>query len=410
VAARTSGTLDAGPDGTGGGRLRLAAVADAAAADQAPASGAGLQLGDLQATLEPMLEAVVGLAGATAATIRVVSDDGSRFEPVAAVGFSGLSARSADGAIERWCSACVETRQPRSGCATRDLRTAEQGYPAERLGSVCRHVVAVPLQHRSRPVGILNLMFEAETALAPTMVPLLAAVGNLLGVTLENARLSREALRVSVMNERQAMAGEVHDSLAQSLTYMRMRMSLLRDAVREGDELRAFKYWSDVDDALGNAHRRLRELITYFRSRMDPQGLAHALRETADTFFERTGVRLELANQAPDLVLSPDREIEVFHIVQEALANVIRHAHASAARVTIDRLDAGYRVVVEDDGVGAAAYAPNGGSDDSGHYGLSIMRERASRLGGELLVESTTGGGTRVQLDFPAVDPPIENR
>ncbi|MBK8687484.1 MAG: hypothetical protein IPN24_03205 [Betaproteobacteria bacterium] len=68
------------------------------------------------------------------------------------------------------------------------------------------------------------------------------------------------------------MANEVHDSLAQGLTFMRMRMSLLRDAVRHKDDLRAFKYWADVDDALGNSHRRLRELITYFRSQMDPQG------------------------------------------------------------------------------------------------------------------------------------------
>jgi len=92
----------------------------------------------------------------------------------------------------------------------------------------------------------------------------------------EVAGVEREALRTALANERQMMANEVHDSLAQGLTYMRMRMSLLRDAIRDGDDARAFKYWNDVDTSLTHAHRRLRELITYFRSRMDPRGLLRA--------------------------------------------------------------------------------------------------------------------------------------
>jgi two-component system nitrate/nitrite sensor histidine kinase NarX len=204
------------------------------------------------------------------------------------------------------------------------------------------------------------------------------------------------------------MANEVHDSLAQGLTYMRMRMSLMRDAIRQGDELRAFKYWSDVDESLGNAHRRLRELITYFRSRMDPHGLLHALRETTDSFHDRTGIHLEFANRAPDLCLAAEREVEVFHIVQEALANVCRHAHAQTARLVVERRDGGYEIVVEDDGVGVGANSATDEQGDSGHYGIAIMRERARRLGGELVVEGASGGGTRVRLNFPAALPRSE--
>ena len=140
---------------------------------------------------------------------------------------------------------------------------------------------------------MLNLMFDAECALPPAMTPLLQATGDLLGMTLDNARLARENLRIRLTNERHMMANEVHDSLAQGLTYMRMRMSLLRDAIRQNDELRAHKFWSDVDDTLGSSQRRLRELITYFRSRMDPQGLLHALSEISDRFLDRTGIALE---------------------------------------------------------------------------------------------------------------------
>jgi two-component system nitrate/nitrite sensor histidine kinase NarX len=222
----------------------------------------------------------------------------------------------------------------------------------------------------------------------------------------EHARVEREALRTALANERQMMANEVHDSLAQGLTYMRMRMSLLRDAIRDGDEARALKYWSDVDSSLTNAHRRLRELVTYFRSRMDPQGLLHALQEMTETFLERTGVALEFANRVGGLELPVAREVQVFHIVQEALANVCRHANARRARLTLEFKGAGYEIVVEDDGVGMTGDAAGG---EAGHYGIAIMRERASHLGGELILDSAPGAGTRVRLYFPAMEPRTES-
>jgi len=224
----------------------------------------------------------------------------------------------------------------------------------------------------------------------------------------EIAGVEREALRTALANERQMMANEVHDSLAQGLTYMRMRMSLLRDAIRDGDDARAFKYWNDVDTSLTNAHRRLRELITYFRSRMDPRGLLRALQEMTETFLDRTGVVLEFANHVGELDLPVGREVQVFHIVQEALANVCKHANARRARLTLERKGAGYEIVIEDDGVGMAV-DPGGERGESGHYGIAIMRERALRLGGELTLDSAPGTGTRVRLYFPAMEPQTES-
>ena len=228
-------------------------------------------------------------------------------------------------------------------------------------------------------------------------------------MTLDNARLARENLRTCLTNERHMMANEVHDSLAQGLTYMRMRMSLLRDAIRRDDDLRAHKFWSDVDDTLGNSQRRLRELITYFRSRMDPQGLLHALSEMSERFLDRTGIALEFVNRVPDLCLAPEREIEVFHIVQEALANVCRHAHAKRATVVLTREGDGYLITIEDDGVGMTAYPPAGDQDEPGHYGIAIMQERARRLGG-MLVLGACASGTRLELHFPAAPAQDENR
>jgi two-component system nitrate/nitrite sensor histidine kinase NarX len=365
---------------------------------------------ELEAALSPMLEAVVGIAGATAGTVRVVGQDGVRLEPGVAVGLPAGMGHSGAGALAFWCSRCAEARNPDADCVKSRLCGVEERFSVDLSGPACRHVVAVPLRFRGAPVGTLDLLFEAECALPPETMPLLRATGELIGVALENARLTRENLRASLTQERQLMANEVHDSLAQGLTYMRMRMSLLRDAIKNGDELRTFKYWSDVDDSLTHAHRRLRELITYFRSRMDPQGLQHALAETAASFLDRTGVALAFENGVPELQLPVGREVEVFHIVQEALANVCKHAGARHARLALGRTDGGYEIVVEDDGVGVPADNGSGDHGEAGHYGIAIMRERARRLGGELTMEAAGATGTRVRLRIPAVQPQSESR
>jgi len=393
------------------GRLRADAprIADPAPPSRLSSRGAegrpvadGRQDGEIVAALQPMLEAIVRLAGADAGTIKVIGQNGASFEPVVTV---GLAHRH--GLVQSWCTTCVESRDADSPCVRSDLCGHDDRIPADATGPVCKHQVAVPLRHKDRPVGALNLMFAAECTLPPAMSPLLRAAGDLIGMTLDNARLARENLRIRLTSERQMLANEVHDSLAQGLTYMRMRMSLLRDAIRDDDEVRVQKLCNDVDDTLGNSQGRLRELITYFRSRMDPEGLVHALRQTSDRFLDRTGIALTFDNRVAELHLPPDREIEVFHIAQEALANVARHAHATRAALVLDREGGNYRLAVEDDGVGFAGASGAPGREDSGHFGIAIMRERADRLGGSITLGRAGGAGTRLELVFPA-NPPTD--
>ena len=373
------------------------------------ATARGVESGDtgfaLENAVRPMLEAVVRIAGAAAGTIRLVAGDQARLEPYVAVGMRPGMDPAGRGALTYWCRECAESRNPDSECVRARLCGAEDRFSVDLSGQACSHVVVVPLRHRDAPVGTLSLHFDDACVLPQETMPLLRATGDLIGIALENARLTRENMRASLVSERQLMANEVHDSLAQGLTYMRMRMSLLRDAVKRGDELRAFKYWSDVDESLTGAHGRLRELITHFRNRMDPQGLQHALSELAQSFSERTGIALKFANDASDLRLPVAQELQVFHIVQEALANVSKHAKAQHAWLSMAREGAGFEVTVEDDGVGIADPGAAEGADP-GHYGVAIMRERAAFLGGELTLERGARGGTRVRLRFPEAPSP----
>jgi two-component system nitrate/nitrite sensor histidine kinase NarX len=213
--------------------------------------------------------------------------------------------------------------------------------------------------------------------------------------------LEQERLQSTLLAERQMFASEIHDSLAQGLAFMRMRMSLLQDAIRLGNAAKSLKYFRDIHESLGEAHAGLRQLITHFRQAVDPQGLLRSLETTARTFRDRTGVVLRIENRAPDLRLPAEHEAQIYQIVREALANVIKHAGASNARVVFERSARAIRVSVEDDGSGACPTGRGAGRVPGEHYGLEIMRERARRIGGQLRIVSAPGKGTRVRLSIP---------
>lgn len=364
-----------------------------------PAFDAGNALLDspaLHALLARGLRAIVALTGARGGAIRLVSAGCSEMRLVAAMGLPP-EWLAQEQRVTSDCGIC--------GLALQSDRLQLENKPspcAERLGrfageSECGPALAVPLHCRGRTLGVFNLFFAGSANLPQDLAALLDPVADMLDLVLENALLENDRLESSLVAERQMFAAEVHDSLAQGLAFMRMRMSLLHDALSQRERERSLKYFNDVNEALGEAHARLRELITHFRH-VEQHGLLEALHTTARTFEERTGVALRIDSRVSDLRLPPEQEAEVFQIVQEALANVIKHAGARNARVLIERSPRRLQVSVEDDGCGVGDEAVGA----SGHYGLEIMRERAQRLGGNLEVRKAPRKGTRVRLVVPA--------
>jgi two-component system nitrate/nitrite sensor histidine kinase NarX len=262
-------------------------------------------------------------------------------------------------------------------------------------------MIAVPLHCRGTTMGVFNLFLGKSARLPSDVMALVGPVSEMLDLVLDNALLEQDRLHTSLLAERQMFASEIHDSLAQGLAFMRMRMSLLQDAIRAGQGAQSLKYFRDIHEALGEAHVGLRELITHFRQPVDQEGLVHALENTARTFHDRTGVALRIENRARDLRLPAEQEAQVFQIVREALANVIKHAGASHARVVLERTARSIRVSVEDDGAGTPAARLRAGAAADDHYGLQIMRERARRIGGRLRIVSAPGKGTQVSLSIP---------
>lgn len=358
---------------------------------------------EMGALLTRFLDPIVRLAQAQAAAVRVLSPAGDRLQWVAALGLpDGLC--SQQGSVDRHCGHCGAAADGQTMVWASDLSDCNARSQGDFFGKGCQRLLAVPLQHRGRVLGVYNLFFAGQAQPSPDVLAVLRSVGDLLGLALNNARLEQQTLQAALASERQMMAADVHDSLAQSLTFIKMRLPLLQDALHGRDHGRAQQYVDELGDVVSEAHAALRGIISQLRTPIDPQGLLHALGVSGSSFRQRSGAEFEFVNELPQLQLGPDQAAQVLHIVQEALSNVARHACAQHAWLHIRPLASdGVEITVDDDGAGLEATPLPTGREPcarDGHHGLAIMQDRALRIGAALAVGRRPGGGTRVRLSL----------
>jgi signal transduction histidine kinase len=211
-------------------------------------------------------------------------------------------------------------------------------------------------------------------------------------------RLSGRLIRVREQ-ERRALARELHDEIGQLLTAIKVELALAQRAIdaRGGPH-------DVLDDARPIADRALqavRDLSHMLHpSVLDDLGLPAAAEWLIKQFTSRHDLQVEFQVAGQDARLMPEVETAAYRIIQEALTNVVKHAHARSVVVSLD-IGERVRLTIEDDGAGFARSTP---PDEAAHRGLGLvsMRERAAQFGGELRLESLPGRGTRVIADLPA--------
>lgn len=350
--------------------------------------------------LERVLAPMVQVCGAEAGAMKLLSADGLHFDLVADLGLTPAM-RQLERIAGAGCGACGSAAGSREVVWSDALAPCTRRDPAA-AGGGCRRVLAVPLVHRGLVLGVCSLFFAAGTVLAPQLTALLKTLGEVLGLALHGARMEREALRATVMAERQLMAAEVHDSIAQTLVFAKMRLPLLESAIAAGDAAAAQRYCADLRRAVGQAHGGLRDVLGHLTAPLDGPGLRETLGSLRDALRDRAAVELAVDDRSPGLKLSAAQEHQVQRIVQELLNNVARHAGARHAWLTLEQRGAALEILVDDDGCGLPDEPPTG---DEPHLGLGIVRQRAALLGAELEFGRRSEGGTRVRLSIPVAAP-----
>ncbi len=258
-------------------------------------------------------------------------------------------------------------------------------------------VFSAPIRDKEQQYGVLLVELDSGSVLEEWQQRLLEMVASHIAMALNLAQRASQSRMVSLLEERGVIARELHDSLAQSLSYMKIQVSRLEKAINDGkDRSQVLDISGGIRNGLNGAYRELRELLTTFRLRISEAGLNAALEDTVREFRERGNVAIELDNQIANCQFGPNAEIHMIQIIREALSNVIRHAKATRAVVSL-ACDADGRVTltVDDNGVGLSD-----NMEELHHYGLPIMQERAQGLGGTLVFAESEYGGTRVQLTF----------
>ena len=356
------------------------------------------QPGDLDKLLESFLDTFIELVDARAATVRILTDDGH----TRLVASRGLSAE----VVEK--DRTMDTSLCQCGWAAKEggIRTQRGTHPCALLLGMpmlkrdCQEFVVVPVTYQDRILGVYNLFLDRPmSALGEDIHDLLNSVGKHLGLALEKSRLDNHARQIAIMEERNMIGNELHDSLAQGLVSMRLQVKMLGESLHKKDLRASQSEVRHLRSAIDEAHDSLRELLANYRLKIDERGLVPAVAGMVERFSQETGVNVYFHNECRKLSLTPLQESQIFHIVKEALSNIRKHSHACNARILLTNdSHGGYTLLIEDDGEGIA---PASESRPGEHIGLSVMRERAERLPGELTIESEPGEGTRIVLSFP---------
>jgi len=269
-----------------------------------------------------------------------------------------------------------------------------------------RNTLTLPIQTREAYFGEFKVDYLPTQPLNREHRSLIEALVENLAVVLSLELKATQEQQMSLMEERTVIARELHDSLAQSLSYLKMqvgRLQILRKQQRDEthidethiDETRIDEVVGELKEGLNNAYRQLRELLTTFRLTLDQPGLQPALESTVKEFSERLGFDIPLKYTLNHQSLTANEEIHVLQLVREALANVVKHSRADDVSVRAQQQGERVEVCVEDNGVGLPPAL-----ESQGHYGLLIMRDRTRTLNGELSVENRESGGTRVLMTF----------
>ena len=230
---------------------------------------------------------------------------------------------------------------------------------------------------------------------------LIVSLTNLISTALSLRKQRQQEHQLILFEERSTIARELHDSLAQSLSYLKIQVSVLerhlKNQMSEPEAPAIYQNIEQIKVGLGSAYRQLRDLLVTFRLTIDNDNFDEALHEAASEFALKGGFIIKVNNDIMTLNLSAHEQIDLIQIAREALSNISRHAQAQNVEIHLQYEEGDKHILMRiiDDGVGMS-----GSVDQNQHHGLMIMKERAHNIGGDLIVTDNKPRGTIVTVRF----------
>ncbi|MCK4676123.1 MAG: hypothetical protein KAT61_09395, partial [Gammaproteobacteria bacterium] len=275
---------------------------------------------------------------AEAGSIQLITDDGL-MDLVSSFGFSKEQANSIqhapiDGHLFTFETDIVDDIQ------IRDTKLDIDTLPPKQL--------CIPVRYKIQTLGVINLFVEKNICFNDELAYLLLSIGAHLGEFIKRSNIEEQNHRQLIKNERNIIANELHDSLAQSLASLRFQVRILDQSLQPVGDFMAFKTIESIEDALDEASTDLRELIAYCRIPIEQQGLVSAIKRAVNKFRKETGIHILLQCDEQTPALPSNMELNAYRIVQEALTNIKKHASAHIVRVLLTHDEQGnIRILIE---------------------------------------------------------------
>lgn len=258
-----------------------------------------------------------------------------------------------------------------------------------------RTIYRYPLSRDQKQYGVLTARCDSSRSLEEWKQQLMRSVAEQLSLALNLKSEEENMRRLALMKERTVIARELHDSLAQALSYLKIQVVRLTKATKTNQTDLIEEVTQELKEGLSSAYRQLRELLTTFRLKVDGSGLKNALLTTVQQLEERSDMDVKLHYDVNDTPLAPHEEVHLLQIIREASQNAINHSQGQTLHIRLDQENDTIHLAIEDDGVGLPEEA-----EKLNHYGLAIMHERSRHLGGILQFRQLPSGGTGVYFSF----------
>lgn len=356
---------------------------------------------------EEFLSRVIPAVSASAGSIRLLDFERKRTDLVASTGLPA-DVQTAEQCSELEACLCGHKDKGGEGGRPSENPSGQSAcfYDARNYGNlpfVTGHpgfarVSVFPILYKSEELGILTLYFSDGIELGENDDSLLRTLCGQLGVSIANSRFAQERSQLAVLQERNLIAQGLHDSIAQTLTFLNLQVQMLDSAYKAGEKEQMEENIRFLTDGVQECYDDVRELLLNFRTKISNKDFPESVTSLLARFEQQTQIEVDTAWRDDGPSLNNDEQLQVIFILQESLSNIRKHAQAHHVVVELDnRHD--FTLRIRDDGVGFDTGRLKNMSE--AHVGLGIMQERARRINAVLSVESQPHQGTTVTLVLP---------
>ena len=306
----------------------------------------------------------------------------------------------------------IELTYPLAGSTVEQVVKTKQPWVCPDVNQECQYLhmaksllelglqssINVPIIWQDQVLGVLNLHSQTPNQYNAKHAQLLEPIARQLAIAIENTRMQNQIKDLAIQSERDRLGRELHDGLGQVLGYFGLKTGEMMELLRLHQIEDAQLILTDLNQAAQIAYADVREAILGLRSTVTTRtGMETTLREYLHRYQREWSIHCELILDGVDKsCIAPSAEIQLLRIIQEALTNIRRHAHAKNAWIKFEHGQDKVLVTIEDDGCGFEVKQPR-----HEHFGLQTMRERAESVGGSAEIQSEPGRGTRILINLP---------